>query len=405
MKKNTQGNEPAETEEDTKPALIHAFERFQEQSIKLEESYSKLNEKLKTAEISLAEKNNELAVKLTEIENGKEKLSSILEAITEAIFLVKKNGSIETCNNSAKKLINKGFDLNSLNLSLNNRTLGDIETPVSDVDISLTIQGTEKTFMVSLIPIKSSNKSNVKEKVISIKDITEHRLLEKRLAQEDRLAALGRVAASVAHEIRNPLTGIEGFASLLVRDLKDQPATQRLAEKTVYATRLLNHVVSNLLSHTREIKCNKTINNINNLILETVELVKLAADDQQIKLNLKLSDQSIYSAVDSHLFKQVITNILLNAIDACPIKQNGKIVVKSYKENQNIFIEFIDNGCGMSAEVSNRIFEPFYTKKDGGVGLGLALCEKIIEAHLGQITVTSKLGIGTTFTITLPFIK
>ena len=380
--------------------LVNAFEAFQQQSIQLEESHKKLKEQLKHSQIDLAEKNKELARKVDEIQDIKERLSGILESITDAVFMTDYRGEIVTANYAARILFdpdNKG-EIEIISTALIN--IEDIAKTIStgrriqDEEISCTILDEDKIFMLSVLPIKNSKD----RMVVILKDITENHSLKVRVEREDRMTALGQVAASVAHEIRNPLASIDGFARLLERDLPE--GQKRMAGKIVQGTRQLNYVVTNLLTYTRENSINCFPHDMALVIEEAAELVIPMAEDRDIGFNMKLKD-GVSAFIDGIQIKQLLLNLFINAVQACPVKADGEINVELKKRRSTVVIEVKDNGCGIPSSKVARLFEPFFTMKDGGIGLGLAMCRRIADMHEGKLSVKSTEGKGTCFTLEL----
>jgi len=378
--------------------LLNAFEAFQQQSQQLEESHEKLKEQLKYSQINIAEKNNELAHKVTEIQEIKERLFGILESITDAVLMTDKKGQILTANHAARKLFDPQEESDTAPNSLMEipEIAKQIKTGkhIQDKDISCCILDDDKIFMLSVLPMKNSSECIV----VILKDITEYHSLKNRVAREDRMTALGQVAASVAHEIRNPLAAVEGFARLLERDLPDNQ--KRMAGKIVQATHQLNYVVSNLLTYTRGQSINRFPHDLSQVINEAAELVIPMAEDRDIRFDMKLKE-GICAFIDGIQVKQLLLNLFINAVQACPVKADGHISVETKKNRNRIFITVKDNGCGIPASKISRLFEPFFTMKDGGIGLGLAMCRRIADMHEGKLTVSSTEGEGTCFTLEL----
>lgn len=392
----------AKESSDSRQSLEKAFAVFQEQSELLEKSHRDLKEQLEAAQLSLARKNAELAGRIDEAEAVKEKLSGILSSITDAVFLIDSNGNIDLANRAAWTFFQKALKEKNNLLELSGISdyldKGDF---VQDVDVQMTINEQKRHFMLSITPM-SDTPRGLGCKVVSLKDVTEQRRLQERVRREDRLAALGKVAASVAHEIRNPLGAIEGFASLLERDLRDDPKARRLAEKTVYGAKQLNAVVSNLLNYARELRADSTVNELNVLIIDALQFVKPIADDHQIELVVDLSESPLSVKISAVQFRQVVTNLAMNAVDACPIRAGGKVEIRTRRKEGTAIVEVADNGDGVAKENKKRIFEPFFTLKEGGVGLGLSLCHRFIEVHDGEIAETGVPGEGARFIVKLP---
>lgn len=363
----------------SREALERAFKLFQTQSELLEKSHG------------------ELKTQLAEI---RERLAGTLESINDAIFIVTPaNAGIEPANGAARAL--------SATLALSSKTLLDIHPvarllnagiKVNDQNITLKMNGETLCWIVSVIPMRNCGAGR---EVVSIKDISAQRNLEIRLAREDRMAALGKVAASVAHEIRNPLAAIEGFAILLGRDLEQMPRQRALAEKTVHAARQLNSVVNNLLSYTREFTINPSDCRVNGLLLETIAFIQPMATDHGVVINFNPDPGLPGIKADSVMLRQVFSNIITNAVEACPRKAGGIVEIGGSIIDNKLTVVVADNGPGIQSDRKRRIFEPFFTMKEGGVGLGLALCQRIIDAHDGHIEECGVYGQGARFIIQL----
>ena len=389
--------------ENTKVSLEKAFQLFIEQSEMLEKSHLELQSRLNETNLHLEDKNKELAKRIEEVERIKEKLSGIIESITDAVFLLSADNQTEAANQAASELVDKlrnsGRDLFSLSpLS----ELLEKRKTAKDRNFDIEFEKESFHYLLSIIPVSGNEKGRLAgSKIVAIKDVTEYRKLQDHVHREDRMAALGKVAASVAHEIRNPLSAIEGFAMLLERDLKDNPNSQRLASKTIYAARQLNSVVSNLLNYTRELRPNKLLCELNMQIRDSLDFINPMASDQKVEITLALSETPLHIMADPVQLKQVITNIGINGVEACPRAAGGKLEIRTSCENNYAVMEIIDNGEGIPENRKKQVFEPFFTMKDGGIGLGLALCQKIVESHNGIIFECGNFGKGAHFIIKL----
>ncbi|MBM3289232.1 MAG: hypothetical protein FJY92_03695, partial [Candidatus Hydrogenedentes bacterium] len=228
-------------------------------------------------------------------------------------------------------------------------------------------------------------------------DQTEIESLRTRLQHQDRLAAIGQMAATVAHEIRNPLGGIRGFAALLERDLESADPRARLVEKIVAGAKALERVVTDLLEFTRPIQLRLQPVPLRELAASTLTYVDIGA--REIAIENAVGDRAI-AVADADKLRQVLLNIVLNAVQS--IERDGRIRVASSSADGWIELCVSDNGCGMSDRQLEQIFSPFFTTKEKGTGLGLAIAAKIVEAHGGRIAAVSAPGTGSTFTIALP---
>lgn len=222
-----------------------------------------------------------------------------------------------------------------------------------------------------------------------------NRLLERK----NRLAALGEMAAGMAHEIRNPLGGIQLYASMLARDVSDRPESAAVVEKIRNGVRRLEGLVSQVLQFTREIRPTAEACDLAAVIDEAVELASPQLQAKGLRCEVEI-ERPLVVQVDGRLMGQAVLNLLLNAVDAT--EHGGvRITARAHtdQEVRQLLMVIEDDGPGIEAEVMDRIFNPFFTTKDSGTGLGLAIVHRIIEAHDGSIRVSNREGGGARFEI------
>ncbi|HEO69864.1 MAG TPA: PAS domain S-box protein, partial [Candidatus Hydrogenedentes bacterium] len=228
-------------------------------------------------------------------------------------------------------------------------------------------------------------------------DLSELEALRQQLRQVDRLAAIGEMAATVAHEIRNPLGGIRGFAALLARDIPEDDPRGRLVQKILTGTKNLDRVVNELLEYTRPVELRLRPTSCADLIEAAVELVELDAERVAIYNDV---EPGVRVLADSDKMRQVILNILLNAVQS--IDGRGEVRVRAEADDKTVTVAIADTGCGIAPEHLEEVFSPFYTTKEKGTGLGLAVAAKVLEGHGGSIHAESEPGKGSTFYLQLP---
>jgi PAS domain S-box-containing protein len=236
-----------------------------------------------------------------------------------------------------------------------------------------------------------------------LEEMVEHRTkqlkdTQERLVKSERLATIGQVAAMVGHDLRNPLTGISGAAYYLKMKLgpKTEKKMTQMLEIIEKDIQYSNKIITDLMDYSREIKLELTETTPKSIIAESISLI-------QIPEKVQLADSTLNEPkikIDIDKMKRVFANFVKNAVEAMP--QGGKLAISSRASSNNVEFMFIDSGVGMTKEVSEKIWTPFFTTKAKGMGLGLAICKRIIEAHQGKISVESIVGEGTTFTITIP---
>jgi signal transduction histidine kinase len=235
-------------------------------------------------------------------------------------------------------------------------------------------------------------------------DLREHRKLEKQLLRSEKLSSLGKLSAGIAHEINQPLTGVLTFAHLLLRKFKDDEKTRKDLETIVRETTRIRGIVQGILDFARETPMQKKPRKIEEVLDQTLEIVVHQQRFFGITLEKKYDPSLPEVVVDSNLMEQVFMNIILNALDA--MHGSGTLTVKTRLNDGWAEVEFSDSGTGMPEEILDKIFDPFFTTKDStegmGMGLGLAVSYGIVKNHNGDISVSSKAGQGTTFSIRLP---
>jgi len=216
----------------------------------------------------------------------------------------------------------------------------------------------------------------------------------RQLERRNRLAALGEMAAGLAHEIRNPLGGIQLYASILAQDVADRPESSKIVTKIVGGVKRVEELVSQVLHFTREINAHPAQCDAAQVVRDAVDLAQAKAHNRPVTVSCHTPETLMYS-LDSRLLTQAIINLVHNAIEA--INGDGAVQVSLAKEEGKAILRVRDTGPGMPADVLDRIFNPFFTTKDEGTGLGLAIVHRIVEAHGGTISASNVDGGGAMF--------
>ncbi|MBU0731222.1 MAG: PAS domain S-box protein [Proteobacteria bacterium] len=237
-------------------------------------------------------------------------------------------------------------------------------------------------------------------RVLLIHDITELKKLEKEIQRKDRFVALGKMAAGVAHEVRNPLSSIKGFATLLGSKFNPGSKEDEAAQLLVQEVERLNRSITELLNYSKPLPLNKTAINLKTFLLNSLQLIESDAQELNILVKPDLQDTSTELSVDTDRMNQVLLNIYINALQA--MKPGGTLTISTVTNNNQIDIIIEDTGCGIDAENIRRIIDPYFTTKPNGTGLGLAIVQKIVEEHGGSIAFESVLDLGTRVAISLP---
>ena len=238
--------------------------------------------------------------------------------------------------------------------------------------------------------------------VLLFKDLTEVRTLRREVARSQRLASVGRLAAGVAHEIRNPLSSIKGFATYFKERYPDRPEDQQTADIMIQEVDRLNRVVGQLLEFARPVSVEPKPVSLQILLDDSIKLIKDQAAEKDISIQTQNKTQVAEVRMDPDRINQVLLNLYLNAIDSMEKGGELRVEITDDGPRQNVVFEVSDTGRGIRRENLSKIFEPYFTTKSTGTGLGLAIAHNIVEAMGGKITVKSDTGAGTTFTIALP---
>ncbi|MCF7858901.1 MAG: PAS domain S-box protein [Candidatus Cloacimonetes bacterium] len=242
------------------------------------------------------------------------------------------------------------------------------------------------------------------EKIVaSFQNITESKLLERRLLQAERLAAVGQLAAGVAHEIRNPLGNINSSIQFCQKKFEIPKEINKYLDIISRNSHNANKIIQELLDFAkpREIKWEKY--SLKDILERSLKLVETRIKQNNVKTEIIIDDKMPQIKFDVKWMEQVFVNLLLNSNEA--MDNRGKLIIKTKLKDDKINIIFTDTGCGMSQDELTKIFDPFYTTKSDGVGLGLFLVYQVVAAHDGFFEVKSVHGKGTTFTVILPVKK
>jgi two-component system sensor histidine kinase HydH len=238
--------------------------------------------------------------------------------------------------------------------------------------------------------------------VILFRDLSEIRHLKEEIERNQRLAAVGRLAAGVAHEIRNPLSSIKGFATYFKERYREVPEDQKTAEIMIQEVERLNRVIGQLLEIARPVRIQKKPTSLRTLIRHSLKMIKGDTLEKGIRIDLNISPEIGEVLVDPDRIKQVLLNLYLNAIEAMELGGTLSVEVLQDKDSKNVQLLVSDTGTGIREQDLTHIFDPFFTTKSSGTGLGLAIVHNIIDSHRGEVRVTSRLGKGTMVRIVLP---
>jgi PAS domain S-box-containing protein len=406
-------DDPTDGKRPTKDSLA-PLELFIHQAAVAVEN-ARLIQQLNSARDQIKEYAEHLEEKVRErtkdLKESEERSKSILTASPDAISVTDLEGNIVECTEQAWKLYRSSSraDLvgkNAFELVADKdreRARGSLEKALADglvknVEYTLITQGGyEYPAEISASVVRDASGKPIGFVVVT-KDISDRRRMEQQLLKAERLAAIGQVAAMVGHDLRNPLTGIAGAAYYLKIKLGSvmEPRSLEMVELIEKDIEYSNKIINDLLDYSREIR------------LELAEasprgIVKDALGHANIPEKVRVTDKTSKNpkiVVDAEMLVRAFVNIMRNAVDAMP--NGGTLTISSKQTGNDLELAFSDTGLGMSKEVLDRMWTPFFTTKAKGMGLGLSICRRIVEAHNGKILVSSVEGKGTTFTVMFP---
>ena len=380
--------------------LTRAFRDFDQAATVLQQSYDALTTRLQQMDLELAQTNASLREHLRETEEMRAHVTAVLESLDTGVIVADSQDVVVRCNHSTEQLL--GVPQAQLRGRQASAVLAEIRKDHGEYPLVLPSGVTIALSQTDL----TDESGNLIGKLVLIHDVTRIRQLEDRLQRRNRLEAMGQMVGSIAHEIRNPLGSVELFASMLRKDLRDQPQLRSYAEHISMAVQSMDQLLSNLLVYTRPDCSRLRWHDTEVLIREVLTLASHAIPPDTVDVRCEVHQLVPKLWCDGPKMKQVLLNLVLNAVQAMP--KGGTLTLTAcpsppeIQEMPAVHITVSDTGTGIPAELQSRVFDPFFTTKDQGTGLGLAIVHALVEAHHGRIDVESRPGHGTSFVITLP---
>jgi signal transduction histidine kinase len=232
------------------------------------------------------------------------------------------------------------------------------------------------------------------------RDVTERMQIAHRLQQAEKMAAIGELSTYVAHEIRNPLFSIGGFANALLRHPALDEEAREKARIIFTESRRLDVIVSNIINFARPTRQDLDVFELEPVIRQTLSLMTLGGEERGLRAEAVLEDGLPKAMGNAENLKQCLINLVKNALEAMP--GGGSLVIRCLRDKDTVRISVEDTGQGIAPEIQAQIFNPFFSTKEGGAGLGLAMTRKIINEMGGKVTLKSRPGAGTTVILQLP---
>lgn len=349
-------------------------------------------------------------IKLLSGEN--ELLETVLDSMDEGVIVTDLCYCVKTANRQARRLFRLTQDIEDKIVwgVINDKVTAEyIEKQIRSNDRIIdeefyTERGAE-TQVLSLTILPYVKEKKIEGTIIIVRDITEKKQREVQFRRAENLASLTTLAAGVAHEIKNPLASIGIHIQLMRKELSRNSCIDKESGDAYLAVideeiERLNSIVVDFLFAVRPMDTKMKREDINKLTGDMLEFIKYELEEHEITVERNFTKTLPKIDIDQKYMKQVLLNIVKNAIAAMP--EGGVLNVSTYRKDDKIHLMIEDTGSGISEEHMTKIFEPYFTTKDFGSGLGLTVVYKIVKEHGGEITLDSKEGEGTAFTISLP---
>ena len=415
--------------------FAESYESFNRIINSLQRKYVELKDEFAHQNRELAEANQKLVELTHRNMAATDFLSSVIESIAAGVVAVDQNGRITHFNPAASTIFgiprNESIGRHYRDVLppgepvfANALRTAESARPIDAVEKRIELRdGTLLQLSVSTSLLKDEQ-GRTAGAVEVLHDLTKVKKMEREISRLNTLATLGEMAAAIAHEVRNPLSGIGGFAALLEREIEEKSPQHKLVKKIIRGVRSLNETITSLLNYTKLEELNLTRVNYREYLEREIEAYRQENPDKingtQIVVRAAENgrDQKINTSIDQLLFRQVLTNIINNAVEVSD--GQGKVEVSFSRLSRQAavarysrrlllgvdetVIETIisDDGPGIPMENLDQLFAPFFTTKQGGHGLGLAISSKIIKAHGGEIFTESSSQKGTSFCIIIP---
>lgn len=349
----------------------------------------------------------EVAIRTKKLSEEKKLKESVINSIFDGLIAINTDGTIVSANPSAEIILGQHdtvigkniYEISNADIFQRKHLQHAIseKTKLIKQEGSMLIEGEKRTIEYNITPVLSDEKT-IYGITITFRDTTEEKNMMKKITSKDKLETIGRLTAGIAHEIRNPLTSINMYMTLLPQKFNNEAFRIQVSEDIPKEIKRLDDIIKGLLDYAKPRPPKIETMDLNREVNFIIRLLRSQIEEHQIKIEMNI-EKDIFIKFDKAQFKQIIINIVINAIDAVKGRENPIISMKTEKRANQWWIIIEDNGCGMPLEDVKKIFEPFYSTKDNGYGLGLAIVEQLIKENHAEIEIESVVEKGTRFEI------
>lgn len=357
---------------------------------------------------------NEVKVRTEELETSKRHLEMqdaqklhILNSISNGIVVFDKNGKVVLFNEICRVIIDKDIEKNLhwseldicklFGLELFEKALNE-KTVFSGNATAINSKNETIYLHFTLRPVAYPALTD-NELILMVQDITQGKIYQEVLHQNDKLSTLGRMSASIAHELRNPLGAIKQYVDLLPHKIENQKFVDQALLVLQKEVVRLNEIIDGLLDYSKFSQNKKEMISVDTLVRDMYMLMKVDFLKRRVVFKTELGSDQL--SADPKQIKQVLINLVVNSLDALP-ETGGTIMIKTYLENPSFVIEIVDDGKGIPSEYLEKVFEPYFTTKPSGFGMGLAISKQMVEENGGKLSIKSAVNQGTTIKLEFP---
>ena len=375
---------------------------------------------------NLEEKVLELESARKEVLFERNKLKSIIECMHEGVVFVDERNQVALSNKAAQQIQQEqsnadfslatapqseatGSQLPSHSYNILSQMVRDLSEGGDAIE-QKSIQIKDRHFENTVAAVRDAEEGHLGTVLVS-RDVTDRKRMEQQLILSEKMAAIGEVAAGVAHEINNPLDGLINCILRIKRDPENTHQTKEYLDLMEEALRRIESTVKQLLDFSRHHELSLISISLNEVVDEVTGLIEYSAQEKGIKIEKRFHSNLASILGDKHLLEQVVLNLALSAVAAMPdggalILETGAVESDAFGGGQMVYVRVTDTGVGIPHAIQDRIFDPFYTTKilEKGTGLGLSVSDRIVRQHEGTLEFESKPGQGSTFTVNLPIV-